>query len=205
MRYSKKANLANTDSRKLDKTLRYFPKQSSSCHTFNVTRWRVSPTGVLFPSPLYEAEKQEHGDKTGETLNIIARWIVHVTPLWPTLNEMLLFITAKQREARLQHHLPLSLTTVKPLALRHHSLLLSAAVRRSHVVHLSSTLLWTQHNHNRPPPTSRTAGASAIPKEFQLNLFRIIKRGGGGGQVRQTAAMQIQLIRKISITAAINS
>lgn len=94
------------DSQKLDKTLQYFSKQSSFCHTLNVTNSSVSQTAVLFLSLLYEAEKKEHGDKTGNTLNIIVRLIVHVMPAWATLNEMLLFIAAKQKEAWLQHHLP---------------------------------------------------------------------------------------------------
>lgn len=154
------ADITNMDHQKLDKTLQYFSEQSRFCHTWNVTKSSDSQKGVLFLSLLYEAE---HGDEPGKTLNITVRLIVHVMPVWATLNETLLFITAKQREARLQHRLPLSLTALKPLAPRRHSLLLSAAVRRSHVVHLSSTLLWARHNHSarHPHPTRLVSQPSA--------------------------------------------
>lgn len=134
---------------------------------------------MLFFSLLHKAEKKDRGDKTCKTFNTVLRLIVRSCHIGPQLMKWFSLSQRRVGEGRLQHHLPLPLAAIKLLAPCCHSLLsgLSAAVRGSHVLHLSNTLHSepaTQPQRS-PPLTSSTVCSSPLPKEFQFDAFRMIK------------------------------
>ena len=125
---------------------------------------RCSSSAFFFTTP----KRKSCGDKTRE-LKHCGEVDWKVMPHWPTLNEVILFITGGGggcccSAIFLLLLLLLLLAAIKPLALHCHSLHsgLSAAVRGSHVVHC-----WAWHNHraHRRPATC-PACSSPLPKGF---------------------------------------